>query len=210
MTMQLELEIEEGPLEAMRAEVAVACCFDEDRPLRSDAGRADWRLCGLLSEVLAAGAARGVVLAPSFGRLRAPRLLLLGLGSRKDFGPEVVRAACAAAIARTHALGAGSLAMGMPGEWGGVNTGAAALAQAALRGWLEAAEAQPRGTLVRVVAAPGAGGALEDRLYAALDALRRTDLEIRRRGSPDPRLTPSEASRATPFDGARPPARPAD
>ena len=59
------------------AEIAVAGFFQDHRPLRGGAARVDWRLCGLLSELLMSGELEGrrdeAVLMPSARHLRAPR-----------------------------------------------------------------------------------------------------------------------------------------
>ena len=73
--------------ERLAAELLVAPFFASERPLRGAAGRVDWRLCGLLTEQILGGGLTGAsseaTLVPSGGRLKAPRVLLLGLGSRQ-------------------------------------------------------------------------------------------------------------------------------
>ena len=55
MSESLSVEVLAEPVDRVVAEVAVAFCFREDRPLRGPAGRADWRLCGDLSRFVAEG-----------------------------------------------------------------------------------------------------------------------------------------------------------
>ncbi|UCE85069.1 MAG: hypothetical protein JSU66_12020 [Deltaproteobacteria bacterium] len=119
MKASLALSIETQVLESVRADLAVATFFAGDRPLRGDAGRADWRLLGLLSALLREGRLHGepgeVMLVPTLGRLRAPRLLLLGLGARADLGYPQIEAATRDAILRGVALRCGRLALSAPG-----------------------------------------------------------------------------------------------
>ena len=44
-----QLALAPGPIERIRADVAVVPLFAGERPLRAAAGRVDWRLCGRLS-----------------------------------------------------------------------------------------------------------------------------------------------------------------
>ncbi len=137
----LDARIDETPLERAAVEVAVAHLFETDRPLRGAAGRADWRLCGQLSALVAAGHLTGrrrdALLVPTRGRLQAPRLLLLGLGRPEQFGPEALRAAGEEAVERLLALRVRSAALALPGAWVGALPVRAAI-ESFTRGGLEA------------------------------------------------------------------------
>ena len=61
MTARLELRVDDVPFERAKAELAIAGFFLDERPLRGAAGRADWRLCGAASELLASKRLRGRV-----------------------------------------------------------------------------------------------------------------------------------------------------
>lgn len=122
MSVGLVIEIESRPLPRVEADLAAAGFFADDRPLRGIAGMADWRLCGLISELLEQGRLRGelgeAILIPSGGRLRAPRVLLLGLGERRDFllqQPSQVKSFTADAVRRAGQLGVRTLALAPPG-----------------------------------------------------------------------------------------------
>ncbi len=108
-------ELDPRPLERLSADVAVAGIFGDDRPLRGGAGRLDWRLCGLVSELLLAGEMKGeageAVLIPSWPNLRAPRILLLGLGERASYRMVNAEDATRDAISRVLALGVEHVAM---------------------------------------------------------------------------------------------------
>ena len=59
MSVQLEIGLESRPLERVSADLVGAGFFCDDRPLRGGPGRLDWRLCGLISERMAAGELTG-------------------------------------------------------------------------------------------------------------------------------------------------------
>ncbi len=122
MSVGLVIEIESRPLQRVEADLAVAGFFADERPLRGIAGLADWRLCGLISELLEQGRLRGelgeVILAPSGGRLRVPSVLLLGLGGRGDFSTQrlsQVESLAGDAVRRARQLGVRTLALSPPG-----------------------------------------------------------------------------------------------
>lgn len=118
MSRRLTVEIDSGPLERTRADVAVFYFFDSDRPLRSGAGRVDWRLCGQISRLLIAGKLSGAsgeaVLLQSGGGLMAPLAIGLGLGARNAFDAEACEALGADATRRALYVGARTLAIPLP------------------------------------------------------------------------------------------------
>lgn len=109
MTKDIQLEFARGPADAIQADIVVAGFFSDDRPLRGAAGRLDWRLCGQLSDLLASGfldgEAGGAVLLPGSGPIRATRVLLLGLGKRREFSLDRAEEAMRDAISRCLDLG---------------------------------------------------------------------------------------------------------
>jgi hypothetical protein len=121
----LSIEFDPGPVDQTPADVAMVPLFASDRPLRGSAGRADWRLCGRLSQLLAsgkfAGAAGEAALISSTGGLRAPLLLVLGAGQRADFDAPRLEALTRDGVCRALGLGARSIAFPFPdGMLGGV------------------------------------------------------------------------------------------
>ncbi len=146
MSCRLRVSLETQAFDRVEADVAVATFFESDRPLRGCAGRADWRLCGLLSSLVGQGRMAGGVadalLVPTGGRLRAPLLLAVGLGSPTGFGAAQISEATRAAVTRVLDLGARSAGLGIPGEWIGA-VPARPAAEALARGALEAVA--PRG-----------------------------------------------------------------
>lgn len=115
MSAVLSLEVVCQPFERIAADLAVAGFFSDERPLRGPASRADWRLCGLVSELIAARRVKGnrseAVLVPTLDRLYAPRVLLVGLGRRSRYDLRGVRRATREAVGRALDLGAERVAI---------------------------------------------------------------------------------------------------
>ena len=137
MSASLGIEIALDAVGRIPAELLLVTHFVGDRPLKGAAGQVDWRLCGLFSSALQdqhlSGEFGEAVLAPSFGRLRAPRVLLLGLGERRQFDLRSLEEIAAHAMLRASRLGVSSLvvpplAQNLPG------IGLASEIRAAVRG----------------------------------------------------------------------------
>ncbi len=156
MSGLLSLEFTTEPLERVTADLAVVACFEDELPLRGGVGKADWRLCGLISEQFAAGRLKGergeALLVPSGGRLRAQRIMLLGLGRRDAYRMAQVTASTREAILRCLALRVSSLAM-MP--LGLVSQDFPRCAEATLRGLLDGYSAARSGLVLRLMLAEG-------------------------------------------------------
>ncbi|HTF34119.1 MAG TPA: M17 family peptidase N-terminal domain-containing protein [Myxococcota bacterium] len=154
----LGIVVETGPIEKAAVELAVVTFFENDRPLRGEAGRVDWRLCGMLSDLLARGALRGAAgeaaLIPTFGHLRAPRVLVLGLGSATGFGALEVKSMARAAVRRCIGLRVRSVALALPGHWTGLLP-VGPCAAAVLRGTVAGLEETASGLRMRLVVPEG-------------------------------------------------------
>lgn len=168
--MRSTLALEVGDTESLArigAEVAVTGFFRDQRPLRGGAGLADWRLCGFVSRLLAESRAEGeigdAVLTTTHGRLRAPRLLLIGLGSRQRYGADAHRAAMERAVLRLVDLGANSAAVDLPAPAAESDLGG--IAAGIVEGACAALDPHSVRFLLRVVAAGGSAG----RMRAALE-----------------------------------------
>jgi len=118
MTRSLSIEVGVGPVERAKSDIVVVTIFEDERPLSGAAGRTDWRLCGKLSELIVdgriSGAAGEAVLVTSRGAIRAPILVVLGLGRRRDFGADDLEVAAKSAASRSLALHASNLALPLP------------------------------------------------------------------------------------------------
>lgn len=103
------------PLERVDSDVAVAGFFTDERPLRGGAARVDWRLCGGVSRRIESGdlsGRSGEAMLIACGRaLRAPRLMLLGLGDRSDYDRQRVSDETRDALERCRKLGVGRVAL---------------------------------------------------------------------------------------------------
>ncbi|MEE2679286.1 MAG: M17 family peptidase N-terminal domain-containing protein [Myxococcota bacterium] len=115
MSHELVVEVDGTPLERSRADVVAIPIFSGERPLRGDAGRLDWRLCGKLSALVAEERLRGepgdAALIASFGGLSARRLLVLGGGVRADFDGRAFESLGREATRRAVLLNARSLVL---------------------------------------------------------------------------------------------------
>jgi hypothetical protein len=89
-------------LDALVADAVVVGLCSDVRPLAGLLGMIDWRLCGRVSRLVERGVITGAhgeqVLMPTLGRIRAPRLFVVGWGqasSSADNADERVRATLA-------------------------------------------------------------------------------------------------------------------
>lgn len=186
MTATLSIEIETRPFERVQADIAVAGVFEDDRPLRGSAARADWRLCGLISHLVESDRITGRVgealLMPSGGRMRTSRVLVLGLGQRAKRSGLQVQDLVRDALTRVRGLGLRDVALAPLGfagdEW-------SLRGQAVIDGALEAHAGSPDPILLRFVV-PGEGEArARASIGAALDALGDPRVQLARRDGRD-------------------------
>lgn len=96
--------------------------WSDVRPLRGAAGMLDWRMCGRLSAMMAAGKVTGAegeqTLFPSAQRLPWRLVLALGVGPRREFTEGRLVAGLRRALKATAGLGARRLAFALPGRDG--------------------------------------------------------------------------------------------
>jgi hypothetical protein len=191
VSVTLAVGVEASGLPHVAVDVLVAPFFADDRPLRGPAAWADWRLCGLLDEALAAGrlpmGLGEATLAPSGGRLAARRVLLISLGPRAELGFAELRVAATRAAERLAALRVSDVAFAVPTQ---ALTGIVPelTAELAVEAFAEALSRAPRALRLRLVleegdAAPAlaalralptelAGGAVALRIERAIAARR--------------------------------------
>ncbi|NNE19006.1 MAG: hypothetical protein HKN10_11070 [Myxococcales bacterium] len=124
-------------LDELQTEVIVLPFFSDERPLRGTAGLIDWRLCGSLSRKLMAGYLQGTfgekALVANPGKLKAERLLLIGLGESASFDQSVARKACALIAQALREAKVSTAALALPGRSLGLVT-----ALEAMQVWLAA------------------------------------------------------------------------
>jgi hypothetical protein len=182
---ELAIAVETGPVEKAAVELAVVTFFEGDRPLRGEAGRVDWRLCGMLSDLLVRRALRGAAgeaaLIPTFGHLRSPRVLVLGLGSATGFGALEVKAMARGAVRRCADLRIRSLALALPGHWTGLLP-VGPCAAAVLRGTVAGLEETGVGLQMRLVVPEGSAARALGGLETAVRQLSESDVTVKLAG----------------------------
>jgi hypothetical protein len=203
MSATLSIEVSDEFIERVCVDLAVVTFFDTDRPLRGNAGRADWRLCGRISRLLLAGRLEGAageaLLVPADGGLAARWLLALGLGPRDGFDAESCTAFGRDAVARALRLRVSTLALGMPSSRTG-DLAASTLLEALLAGAIAALAEKSHDIRMCIVSPTGevartrkALAALIPRLRPAPVALQMEDLPILGRTRPSPQGEPGSS-----------------
>jgi leucyl aminopeptidase len=116
----MKVGVSAGPLVSTAADALVVGVHADDKKLREPAARIDAASNGALAGVLAAekfqAKAGQVTHLHVNGGLRAPRVVVVGLGKRADTTAEVVRRAAAAGLRRARDLGARAVAMELLGD----------------------------------------------------------------------------------------------
>lgn len=200
----LVVELAEREIERIHSDLVAVGASSDDRPLRGAAARADWRLCGDLWQLFAArtlsGAFGDAALVSADGALRAPSLLVIGLGPRSELGAPRWRELGRETVRRALALRAQRVVVGFASD--AAECGAPCL-RALLEGAAEAA-AEGREEVQLVIA-----GAPVREMLAARDLLDGLVLppgaKLRLRES----VEPAPASRRSPsgdfpYDPSRP------
>jgi hypothetical protein len=195
MSDPLQVGIDTRPLERLDCDVLVVGLFENDRPLRGGAARVDWRLCGQVSELVIAGRVSGsqgeAVLMPSPGSLRAPRVLLLGLGDRRRFTLAVAREVMQDAARRCLDLGARRVAISPLGM---ASDDFARHAESVVQGLVDAQVPGRAGVELLIALPAGQAEAAERALETAL--LGRADGGIKLRARVRERAQPAPAREA--------------
>ena len=88
----MQIKISTEPLDILNPDCLMLGFFSDERPPRGPCGFADWRLNGLISNLLAAGRIRGTlhenVLIETGRRIPPPKVLLHGLGPFHELSYE--------------------------------------------------------------------------------------------------------------------------
>jgi len=176
---ELHVAVSTRDFERVESDLAVACFFEDERPLRGAAGRVDWRLCGLVSEQIAAGRIGGrageSLLVPGSGTVRASRVMLLGLGPRRSFDAAQSFAASRDAAQRCLALSLSEFALAPPSLR---STDLARHAEAVLAGALEAVRRARAPLAMSLLAPPEEAARLARVLEAAAQTGGHDDLHL--------------------------------
>ncbi len=187
MSVTLVLEIETARLDQVIVDVLVTPFFACGRPLRGPAAKADWRLCGVLSDRLQREELTGeqgeAALFPTGGRMRSPLLLAMGLGPRSDFGEEALREVARSATARLVGLRSGVAGIALPGE-AVLRLDAARAAGVAIEGVARALFEHPTALRLRLVVVPEEARQARSGLLETASRLSNSQLAIRLGRSP--------------------------
>ena len=116
----MKIDVVPGPLGQVKADAVVVGLSAEDKKLPPALAALDRQSGGRIAAVLAAeqfrgkpGAVTHLHVADGFG---ASRIVVAGLGGRKDLGAEMVRRAAAAGLRRARDLGARTVALEVLGD----------------------------------------------------------------------------------------------
>jgi hypothetical protein len=108
--------------QAPPADAICVFLWSDVRPMRGAAGLLDWRMCGRLSALIAAGQVTGAegeqMLLPSAHRLPWRLVLALGAGPRGDFNDRRLTAGVRRALGALRGLGGRRVALALPGRDG--------------------------------------------------------------------------------------------
>jgi hypothetical protein len=148
---RLQVSLFPGAVTEAPADTLVALIPQDERPLRGDAGRVDWRLCGRISEQLSSGYASGAagetVLLPAGRPLRVARLLLVGVGpSRRLMQGRPLLRAMRVAADRLLSLRSPAALLAWPGS-----IDFEADASSLLRGLVHGLQTAPEDSLLHVI-----------------------------------------------------------
>lgn len=109
--------------DTLKTEAVALGLFQDDRPPRDALGLLDWRLCGYLSEQLAAGRVDGRLserwLVPCRGRLPVDKLFIFGLGRRDSFDASTYRAVLTDLLETLSAARVRTALVALPGRASG-------------------------------------------------------------------------------------------
>lgn len=110
--------------DTLKTEAVAVGLFLDDRPPRDALGLLDWRLCGYLSEQLAAGRVDGRRserwLVPCRGRLPVDKLFVFGLGHRDVFDATAYRALLSDMLETLTQARVRTALVGLPGRAAGL------------------------------------------------------------------------------------------
>ena len=136
--MGMKLTFHTRSLVQAEGDVLVVGGYAEEKRLSPAVAVLDRQLRGLLSEVVKSekfeGKPEQIAYVHTAGRLPVKRLLIVGLGARKELNAERVRRAAAAALRRSRDLGAKIVSAALLGEGLSPKVRAQALAEGALLG----------------------------------------------------------------------------
>ncbi len=109
-------------LDLAGTEVLVVCTAEDERPPRGVAGLVDWRLAGRISKLMedefVSGELGEVVLVPGKPKLPFDKVLLFGVGRKREIDERVFRHVVEKMLATMEGLRARSAVVQLPGRDG--------------------------------------------------------------------------------------------
>lgn len=116
---RLELSLFPGSVTEAPADTILVPVPEDERPLRGDAGRVDWRLCGMISDHLRSGYVSGqlgeAALLPGAKPLSPARILLVGAGSGNARGGRPILRAMRSAAGKLVMMRSPAALLALPG-----------------------------------------------------------------------------------------------
>lgn len=110
----MEIVVQQGDLTQTACDVLIVNLFEGVEHPGGATGAVDRALGGWISQMIAQeqfkGKLNGLLEVPTFGKIPAKRVLVVGLGKQADFGIDQIRQATASSIKRAKALKAGTVA----------------------------------------------------------------------------------------------------
>jgi hypothetical protein len=111
----LTVRLIHGDITQFEAEALIVGFYEDVRPLKGLAGELDWLLCGALSNLVLGNKLRGslgeTALLTSQGKVRPPKIFLIGLGFRADTTLSSLKNAARNAAASALGAGVGNAAI---------------------------------------------------------------------------------------------------
>jgi len=137
----MQIKISTEHLDILHPECLMLGFFSDERPPRGPCGFADWRLNGLISNLLAAGRISGAlhenVMIETGGRIPSPKVLLHGLGPFHELSYERLHRAGTHLARTVFGIRCGDLALDIPAA-ARTDLDITQMTEALIRGFFEA------------------------------------------------------------------------
>jgi leucyl aminopeptidase len=114
----MEVDLSRGPVEEFRADCLAVPVFEDEKMLKGEAAAVDRSLGGVISSLKSEGEIKGQVgettLLHNAAGMAWGRVVVVGLGKKKDCDVDTIRSAAGNVIARARGFGAGHVASILP------------------------------------------------------------------------------------------------
>lgn len=113
----MTVDIVLNDIRKVEADAVIVGFYEDERPLKGQAGWLDWLLCGALSQLIIAGRMRGTVgdvaLLTSRKKIPAEKIFLVGLGPKTGLTPETLTQLLSLAARSAVDAGVKNVAVGL-------------------------------------------------------------------------------------------------